>query len=242
MHLHLTPAGWVLCAVVPAAFGLTGALADGWAPWAVLVVGLVAVGVVATAPERARLAGLRERAATHGWAYAPSGEDPGVSRVPPLDSPGTVRNLLRGRWRDRDVLAYERTHRTRRDPEDPDTERVHEYAVVAVTGRPATTVVLDPPPRRWLPPVPGTAPPTDFDARWTVLHGAGALTPVLRERLLAPDARGLHVRCTDTHVVAVRPRPFDADALERTLDLLCDLADLAEQPEQPEQPERGAGR
>lgn len=224
--------GWVLCASVPVVFGLVyAATGHGGLATAVLVLGLVATAVVVTEPERHRVAGLREESVTQGWQHAVTADDPAVSRLAPLDHPGEVRDLIRGTWRGRAFVAYDRSHTLRRHPDDPETETRHQLAVAAVAARPAAPLALDPPARRWLPPWLGVAPPTVFDVRWTVAHGElDALPDAARERLLASDTRGLHVRCTDAHVVAIRQRPFTADELTPVLDLLCDLATLVERP------------
>lgn len=226
MPLRLTPRSWALAVGVAVTFGLVYALtSNGWAAFAFLVAGLAAVTLVVTRPERERVAGLVERAVERGWSHEPTAADPAVSRLAPLDHPGEARDVVRGSWLGRPFVAYERTHRTRTDADDPETERRHDLAVVAVTAR-TPALVLDPPPRRWSPPAPGRAAPTVFDVRWQVVDGRAALTGAVRRRLLAPDARGLHLRCTGEHVVAVRERPFDADGLEAVLDLLGDLASM----------------
>lgn len=222
--------GWVLCGCVPLLFGMVyAATGDGALAGTVLVIGLVATAVVVTEPERRRVAGLREESVVQGWQHTPTADDPVVSTLAPLDHPGEVRDLIRGTWRGRAFLAYDRSHTLRRDPDDPETETRHQLAVVAVSARPTAPIALDPPARRWLPPWQGTAPASVFDVRWTVAHGElDALPDAARERLLTSDTRGLHVRCTDAHVVAIRRRPFTADELAPVLDLLCDLAPLVE--------------
>lgn len=222
--------GWVLCATVPVLFGMVyAATGEAGLSIGVLVLGLVAAAVVVTQPERQRVAGLRDRSAAQGWEHAPTADDPVVSRLAPLDHPGEVHDLIRGRWRNRGFVAYDRSHTLRRDPDDAATETRHQLAVVAVDAHPAAPLALDPPARRWLPPWAGAAPPSVFDVRWTVVDGRlDALPESARERLLASDTRGLHVRCTEAHVVAIRQRPFTADELAAVLDLLCDLAPLVE--------------
>lgn len=225
----MTPTSWVLCVAVVAGFATLNAVTDNHplAPLALLA-GLAAIAVVVLRTERERVAALVARADQHGWSHQPTAPDPELVPLPPVSDPGTVRDVLRGRWRGREVLAYERTHQTQADADDPDTAKQTHLAVVAVGAAPGTPFVVDPRPRRWLPPTPGVAPPSVFDVRWEVVEGH--LDEALRRLLMAPDARGLRLRRTRTHVVAVGAPMPDPDRLEAVLDLLCDLAEAGDAP------------